>query len=219
MCGRYCLTTSKSQINEQFRADSSENSEITRYNIAPSNQILTIVATDQGKQAQWMKWGLIPSWVKDLDSWKGNLINARSETVAQKPSFRQAFQQRPCLIPASGFYEWSKKQPYYFHSAESIFAFAGIWDKWVDSSGTGGEIFSCTILTTKAQGTIESVHHRMPLVLQPASYDAWLGSVEQRVKLLGNLDANQTSLKMYPVHKMVNSPRNDSPDCIQPMSA
>ena len=218
MCGRYSLITSISQINHHFQVNVSDNSEISKYNIAPSQQVLTIFSTDSTRKTQWMKWGLIPAWVKDLSAWKGNLINARAETISQKPSFKSGFIHRPCLIPASGFYEWSNRQPYYFHSTDPLFAFAGIWERWV-SRDTEEEILSCTILTTKAQGIIESIHHRMPILLGQEDYDSWLGNVDQRVKLLEGYDSCCPFLKMYPVHKAVNNPRNDNPECIQSLDS
>lgn len=217
MCGRFSLIATKTQINQQFQVNSSDNLEISRYNIAPSQQVMAVRSTDTGRKVSWMKWGLVPSWVKDLSSWKGNLINARSETISQKPSFKSGFQKRPCLIPASGFYEWRDRQPYYFHQDKPLFAFAGIWEIWSDPDSEE-EIISCTILTTKAQGIIESIHHRMPVLLSEDNYGSWLGTVDMRKELLSGYSSIVPSLKMYPVHKTVNSPRNDSKECIQPLS-
>ncbi|MEM8780546.1 MAG: SOS response-associated peptidase, partial [Cyanobacteria bacterium P01_G01_bin.49] len=152
---------------------------------------------------------------KSLDSWKSNLINARVETVEEKPSFKNAFKKRPCLIPVSGFYEWSKqKQPYYFHSESRIFTLAGIWESWINPE-TEEKLLSCTILTTEAKGNITEIHHRMPVVIPSEYYELWLGELDGRRMLIDSLP--EPNLQIYPVNKTVNSPKNDSPDCIEPI--
>ena len=145
---------------------------------------------------------------------KGNLINARGETLAEKPSFRGAFKDRPCLIPVTGYYEWTKeKQPYYFQVKKNpLFALAGLWEAWNNGED---ELLTCTIVTTKANVQTASVHHRMPLILQPDNYDLWLGDWNDRKQLLANVP--EVDLESYPVGKTVNSYRNDSPDCIVPI--
>ena len=212
MCGRFVLGSTASELARQFAIE--VNSSITsRYNIAPSQQILTIIKNTEERALSSMRWGLIPSWVKSLDSWKGNLINARAETVAEKPSFKGAFKYRPCLIPVSGFYEWSKdKQPYYFRSG-GLFALAGLWESW---SNGEDELVTCTIITTKANTAAAKVHHRSPVIIPESQYQVWLGNLEERTALLSNLPA--VDLEIYPVSKMVNSPKNDTPECIEPIS-
>ena len=213
MCGRFSLVVTETEIKHQFAIEKVSIS-LTRYNIAPSQDILAIRATEAGRQAVLMRWGLIPSWVKNLDNWMKNLINARAETIFIKPSFKNSFKARPCLIPASGFYEWCEQQPYYFYPQEQLLAFAGIWDTWVDPQTTE-EILSCTILTRVAQGVIASIHHRMPVMIRPDDYDIWLNDYEGRKRLLQSLPA--IPLNMSPVHKTVNNPDNDSPECIVPI--
>ena len=215
MCGRFSLDTTKSEIAKEFKCDRVVFKG-SSFNIAPSQSITVVRRDSDSNEAVLMRWGLIPSWVKSLDSWKSNLINARVETIAEKPSFKNGFQKRPCLIPVSGFYEWSKnKQPYYFQSGQELLALAGIWESWVNPE-TDEKLLSCTILTTQAKGNITDIHHRMPVVIPPEYYDLWLENVEGRKELLESLP--ETQLQMYPVSKTVNSPKNDSPDCILPIS-
>ena len=211
MCGRFVLDTTASDLAQQFDVEVN-NPIASSYNIAPARQILTIKGGEKRSLAA-MKWGLIPNWVKSLDSWKGNLINARAETVAEKPSFKGAFKYRPCLIPVSGFYEWSEdKQPYYFKQ-DKLFALAGLWETW---SNGEDELVSCTIITTKATPQAAKIHHRSPVIIPAEHYHHWLCEVDERKKLLNNLPP--ADLQIYPVSKMVNSPKNNSPECIEPIS-
>ena len=225
MCGRFTLATTASDLAREFDIEAdiahykdshSSAIPISSFNIAPSQPILTIRQNEANERIlDVMKWGLVPSWVKNLDSWKSNLINARAETVAEKPSFRGAFKYRPCLIPVSGFYEWTKdKQPYYFqHQERPLFALAGLWESW---SNGEDELISCTIITTQANEKAASVHHRMPLIIQPEDYTLWLENLDRRKQLLNNLP--EIELKIYPVSKIVNSPKNNKPECIEPIN-
>ena len=227
MCGRFTLDATASEISQQFGVKADKPIP-PRYNIAPSQLILSVIQ-DGSRSLVALKWGLIPSWVKSLDSWKGNLINARVETISEKPSFKGAFKYRPCLIPVTGFYEWSKglgqrslapdgdagsdrKQPYYFKQ-DKLFALAGLWSHW---SNGYEELVSCTIITTKANSEAAKVHHRSPLIIPTEQYDTWLGDLDGRKELLDNLP--QSDLQIYPVSKLVNSPKNDRPECIEPIS-
>lgn len=215
MCGRFTLDTTANEIARQFEVEINESIS-SQYNIAPSQSILAIKKDEASKRSlEKMKWGLVPSWVKSLDSWKSNLINARVETVAEKPSFRSAFKHRPCLIPVSGFYEWSKdKQPYYFQQKDSrLFALAGLWETWPNDRD---ELVTCTIITTKANTEAAKIHHRMPVIIQPKDYDSWLGELDERKQLLDTLP--EVDLELYPVSKKVNSPKNNTPECIKPIS-
>jgi putative SOS response-associated peptidase YedK len=201
MCGRFSLDTTKAEIAKEFKCSSVAYNR-GRYNIAPSQDITVVINEGESNEAIQMRWGLIPHWVKSLDTWKSNLINARIETIEEKPS----------LIPVSGFYEWSKdKQPYYFHTG-SLFALAGIWSAWNDPE-TEEQLLSCTILTTEAKGAIAEVHHRMPVIISSEYYDLWLGEVDGRKELVESLP--QVNLQLYPVSKTVNSPKNDSVKCIE----
>jgi putative SOS response-associated peptidase YedK len=212
MCGRFTLDTTAFDLAQQFKVEVNESIS-SRYNIAPSQSILTIKQDEANRRSlAKMKWGLVPSWVKDLDSWKSNLINARAETVMEKPSFRGAFKHHPCLIPVSGFYEWTEdKQPYYFQVKErQLFALAGLWSLW---SHGEDELITCTIITTKANTEAAKVHHRMPVIIQPQNYDSWLGELDDRKQLLDTLP--EVNLELYPISKRVNSPKNDTPECIK----
>lgn len=214
MCGRFSLDTTKIEIAQEFQCDRVALSN-SKFNIAPSQNITVVRRNDDSKEAILMHWGLIPHWVKSLDSWKSNLINARVETVGEKPSFRDAFNKRPCLIPVSGFYEWDKnKQPYYFYTESKLFALAGIWESWHDSEEN---FLSCTILTTEAQGTTAQYHHRMPVIFPAEYYNLWLADIDvtERKELLKSLP--QLELQVHPVSKTVNSPKNDNSECIKPI--
>lgn len=213
MCGRFSLDTTKSEIAKEFKCERVAFKQ-SSFNIAPSQSITVVINQNDRNQAVLMRWGLIPSWVKSLDSWKSNLINARVETVEEKPSLRNGFKKRPCLIPVSGFYEWSKnKQPYYFHTEQKLLALAGIWEAWTNPETDEKQLLSCTILTTQAKGKITEIHHRMPVIIPAEYYALWLENIEGRKELIEALP--ETELKLYPVSKTVNSPKNNSPECIK----
>jgi putative SOS response-associated peptidase YedK len=168
-----------------------------------------------------LHWGLIPSWAKDRKM-GAKLINARAQTVAEKPAFRSAFRQRRCLVLADGFYEWQQqeqkkqKQPFYFRlSDERPFAFAGLWEHWRGEDGE--EIHSCTLLTTEANELMQPIHNRMPVILDPKDYDLWLDLEVKKQELLQPLLHPYRSEEMtaYPVSKVVNKPSNDSAECIE----
>ena len=211
MCGRFSLDTTKTEIAKEFKCTDVALGQ-SKFNIAPSQNITVVINPDENNEAVLMRWGLIPSWVKSLDSWKGNLINARVETIEEKPSFRNGFKKRPCLIPVSGFYEWQNKKPYYFHTEQKLFSLAGIWEVWTNSD-TDEKLLSCTILTTEAKGTISEIHHRMPVIITSEYYDLWLAKVDGRKELIESLP--EVNLQLYPVSKTVNSTKNDSPECIK----
>ncbi|MDX2100517.1 MAG: SOS response-associated peptidase [Leptolyngbyaceae cyanobacterium bins.59] len=220
MCGRYTLSQSADVLAEAFHLPEVPL-HIPRYNIAPTQGVAVIQQSQGTRQWQLLRWGLIPSWSKDVKI--GNkLINARSETVAEKPSFRSAFRYRRCLIPADGFYEWQrqekKKQPFYFqvHKGQP-FAFAGLWEHW---EGEGGPIDSCTLLTTQANALLAPIHDRMPVILHPEDYDRWLDPQIQDSKSLESLFQPYPSEEMagYPVSAIVNSPAHDTLDCVVPQA-
>lgn len=210
MCGRFVLDTTKAEIAKEFKCERVALSH-GKFNIAPAQNITAVIKGDEFNEAILMRWGLIPYWVKSLDTWKGNLINARVETVSEKPSFQDGFSKRPCLIPISGFYEWSKdKQPYYFHTEQSLFALAGLYEEW---TGKEEKILSCTILTSEAKGAIADIHHRMPVIVPKEYYALWLGKLDGRKELIEALP--EVGLQLYQVSKAVNSPQNDSVECIE----
>lgn len=221
MCGRFSQRQSAEAIAQAFQV--LEVPSLTpRYNIAPTQAVATVLQNSQqeGRHLKMLHWGLIPSWAKDPKI-ASKLINARAETVAEKPSFRSAFRQRRCLVVADGFYEWQQqenkkqKQPYYFRfKDESPFAFAGLWERWEDPNGK--EIQSCTLLTTEANDLMRPIHHRMPVILSPKDYELWLDPEVKKPELLQPLLHPYPTEQMtaYPVSKLVNKPTNDSADCI-----
>ena len=221
MCGRYALTSDPERIEERFGCSLSDLSYSPRYNIAPSQPVLALIDTDDNRRAGFLRWGLIPPWAKD-PSVGAKMINARSETVAEKPSFRRALRRRRCLIVANGFYEWKKdgpsKAPLYIslRSGEP-FALAGLWEKWVAESGQA--IHSCTILTTSPNALLAPIHHRMPVILAPEAEAAWLDRSVQEPDALRPLLSSYPAEAMtaYAVSDLVNSPRNDSPECLKPL--
>lgn len=193
-----------------------------RYNIAPS-QPIAVITNQNPNQLAYVKWGLVPSWSKD-PAIGNKMINARSETAAEKPSFRSAFKRRRCLIPADGFFEWTKqdkkKVPMYIHlENNAVFAFAGLWETW--QSPDGSELQTCTILTTEPNELIKPLHHRMAVILEPDTYDTWLSPDELPADALMPLMTAYPpeTMRVYEVSTQVNSPANDNPSIIEPFDA
>jgi len=222
MCGRYTLTTPGEIIAEIF--DLSEPPELAaRYNVAPTQEVAAVRVDEPGSERRFvrLRWGLVPHWADD-PAIGNRMINARSESVAEKPAFRTSFKKKRCLVLADGFYEWQKvaggkKQPWYFRLAGGDpFAFAGLWASW--GKGEGEPIESCTLLTTDANELVRKVHHRMPVILDPADYDLWLdpevGDRERLEPVLGAFDP--AKMIAFPVSTRVNSPAHDDPSVIEP---
>jgi putative SOS response-associated peptidase YedK len=218
MCGRYSQTKSIKTLKEHFQAIAEEMDYNQRYNIAPSQSVPIVIAGEQKREIHTMRWGLIPSWAKD--SALGNkLINARAETVHEKPSFKSSLKQRRCLVPTDGFYEWQVrdqgKAPQYIRlRTGGLFAFAGLWSEW----DSGKEILQTfSIITTSANRDLESIHHRMPVILMPQDYENWLApsskAFHSLMKPLG-----EGLLDHYEVSKTVNFPKNDSEECTRPLA-
>ena len=219
MCGRYRLSRSKQIIEEYFDSAPWDENWTPRYNIAPT-QPVPVVRQNPSKpvrQISTMRWGLIPHWARD-GSIASTTINAKSKTAATKPAFRDPLKLRRCLIPADGFYEWKRtatsKQPYCFEVREGeLFAFAGLWDGWKDS--TGQWIKTCSILTTTPNALTATVHDRMPVILRPDSYGLWLDPGMQDVAAISELlkpyDAG--SMRSYPVSARINHVANDDDEC------
>ena len=223
MCGRFTLTDPDADIAVQFGLPEIPDTP-PRYNIAPTQPVAAVrlKAGDETRELVMLHWGLIPFWAKDPKI-GARMINARSETAAQKPSFRAAFRRRRCLVIADGFYEWQKqnggKQPFFIHLQDGRpFAFAGLWEHWEGSDAS--EIESCTLLTTEPNDLLRPVHNRMPVILNPTDYELWLDpEVQQpdRIQpLLRPFPAHE--MDAYPVSRFVNRPANDSPRCIEPLA-
>ncbi|MCL4871711.1 MAG: SOS response-associated peptidase [Anaerolineae bacterium] len=219
MCGRFALTASPEQIALAFSL-AEMPTLAPRYNIAPSQPVAAVrLNRDIGqRELTHFHWGLIPSWAKD-PAIGYKMINARSETAAEKPSFRNALKYRRCLVPVSGFYEWQKvgkgKQPHYIHLAEQpVLAIAGLWEHW--QSADGSEIESCTLLTTTPNELMRPLHDRMPVILHPDDYTLWLNPQQTDAAALQPLFRPFPAELMtaYPVSTLVNSPMNDRPECV-----
>jgi putative SOS response-associated peptidase YedK len=223
MCGRFTLTISPDQLQDQFGLSEPPPTDLVpRYNIAPT-QAVAVVTNSPDRKLEIFQWGLIPSWAKDPKI--GNkLINARAETLAEKPSFRTALKRRRCLVVADGFYEWKKdgarKTPMYIQMDDGRpFGFAGLWEVWQPPDGS--LLKTCTIITTEPNALLATIHNRMPAILPPEAYDAWLQpgelAADQALPLLQPFDARR--MKATPVSTRVNSPGFDSPECILPVTA
>jgi len=222
MCGRFVGYRSLDELKGFFPIDKSACDAISNYNVAPSQEILAIARYESENWLVKFHWGLVPFWAKDIRI--GNrLINARSESIAEKPSFRDAFKKRRCLIIADGFYEWKgekgRKQPMFITSPDhKPFAFAGLWETW-KKDDQDSTYKSCTIITTQASESIRDIHHRMPVIIKPPSYEAWLDPGNQDLGELDRILKNEvvTELVSYPVSKQVNSTRHNDPSCIEPV--
>jgi putative SOS response-associated peptidase YedK len=223
MCGRFTQTASPEVIAQQFNI-TNPPLFTPRYNIAPSQPIAAIrIDPDTATRTLVMlRWGLIPSWAKDPKIGH-QCINAKAETVAEKPSFRSAFKKRRCLVIATGFYEWQiqrrAKQPMWIGlRSQQPFAFAGLCEHWTPAEGEPLE--TCTIITTEPNDLMAPIHNRMPVILSPTSYDQWLDPTFQQVASLNALlrPYPSTALTAYPVSTLVNNPRHDVPQCLEPVS-
>lgn len=219
MCGRFTLKTPAPVLLGLF--DLPDAAALPpRYNIAPTQPVVVVrnAPAHPGRELVQMRWGLIPSWADD-PAIGNRLINARSETAANKPAFRSAFRQRRCLVPADGFYEWQKvgrkKQPFYFHLRDGgPFAFAGLWEHWQKDADQAIE--SCTLLTTDANDLVRPLHDRMPVILAPEDYERWLDpgtAIPQLEALLRPYPGD--AMTAYPVSVQVNNPRNEGPACVE----
>jgi putative SOS response-associated peptidase YedK len=219
MCGRYTLASPTERLAEEFGVDASSIELSPNYNVAPTQGVAAVLEEGGQRRLEVLRWGLIPPWADDPGI-GSRMINARSETAPGKPSFRRAFRERRCLIPADGFYEWQRtngaKQPYYIHMEDGRpFAFAGLWESW--SKGGEGEVRTCTILTTGANALVGEVHDRMPVILAHDVYDVWLDPASERDELTGLLAPYpEDEMEAYPVSRFVNSPSNNDPRCIEP---
>ena len=223
MCGRFTLTEDGKLLLERFRLERLPDDYRPRYNIAPGQPVLSIGLHEARRGAPYPRWGLGPYWAKD-PSIGYKMINARAESVAEKPAFRRSFERRRCLIPADSFYEWRKegrsKVPLRFRlKSQQCFAFAGLWDVWRPAASPEADpLYTCTILTTEANELVGTVHDRMPVILKDEeAWELWLDPDvpgEGVRHLLRSLPAGE--MEAYEVSTLVNSPRNESPECIVP---
>jgi putative SOS response-associated peptidase YedK len=223
MCGRFTLFDSASAVAGEFGL-AEVPSLAQRYNIAPSQEIAAVRISAEGRAREYalLRWGLVPSWAKD-PSFGDRMINARSETAAEKPAFRSAVRRRRCLVPASGFYEWKRtngrKQPYFIRMrAGKVFAFAGLWETWKEPGGSVVE--SCALLTTSPNDLLRPIHDRMPVIVSPRDYDLWLSPEIQDPRELASLFRPYPHEEMdaFPVGTAVNNPITDVPGLIEPLA-
>lgn len=222
MCGRFTLTVDTAQLQDAFPGLQVDKDIQPRYNIAPT-QPVAVIPNNHPDKLEYFTWGLIPSWAKDPEI-GSRMINARADTLADKPSFRNAFKRRRCLIPATGFYEWRQiagqkgKMPMYVQMEDQLpFAFAGLWELW--NAPDGGQILSCTIITTEPNELMKPIHNRMPVILPRDAYSTWLEPGEMKPADLMPLlkPFPETEMVAFPVSRAVNSPANEHPGCIEPL--
>ena len=219
MCGRYSLIVSYDMVEDRFKIVGGVQMPLApRYNIAPTQEVLVVTNDGMANRAEMMKWGLIPSWAKD-PAIGNRMINARAETLAEKPSFRTALRKRRCLIPADGFYEWRKDGKRRIPMRITLksgepFAFAGLWEGWKNPEGQW--IHSCTIITTEPNDVMSPIHNRMPVILPRESEAVWLDTRSTDGASLTELLTPYTASEMdaYEVSVLVNSPQNDVPDVL-----
>ena len=215
MCGRYALHANPQVIALQFGL--SAIPEFTpRYNIAPTTEVLIVREPARSREAMRTRWGLVPRWAKD-PAIGARLNNARAETVAEKPAFRDAYRRRRCLVPANGFYEWKaeggRKQPYYIHPASGeLFAFAGLWEKW---SGPEGPLETCVIVTTDANEKMRAIHDRMPVLIGPGDYALWLDGQAGSDPAALLRPCDPANIEIRRVSRAVNNARNDSQSIVE----
>jgi putative SOS response-associated peptidase YedK len=222
MCGRFTLTVDPAKLQDAFTDIDFPARFAPRFNIAPTQPVLAI-PNDGHNKADFFVWGLIPTWAKD-PSIGNRLINARGETLAEKPSFRGSYKYKRCLIIADGFYEWKQqpgtktKIPHFIHMQDrQPFAFAGLWDEW--NSPDGSQLRSCTIITTEPNDFMAPIHNRMPVILPTDAYAKWLDTMPQTPENLNPLIKPYPAEEMaaYPVSTLVNNPKNDRAECVVPV--
>jgi putative SOS response-associated peptidase YedK len=227
MCGRFTLRTDPAVWAEQLLPGMINHFyfDAARFNIAPTQAIATIYQTsaDPSWEMKAMRWGLVPAWADHL-SVGMRMINARRETIAEKPAFRKVFRQRRCLIPADGYFEWraegTEKQPYYFSFPENqCFAFAGLWEANRKCQTNGSTLQSCTIITTAAMGQVVAYHDRMPVIIEEKHWQHWLDPELQDVESLQQLleTYSQDAIRIFQVSRYVNNVRNQGSQCVQPL--
>ncbi len=230
MCGRYSITTAPEALRRLFEFYNLPNLA-PRYNVAPTQSAPVVRRTEDGRrELAMLRWGLVPHWAKDMTI-ASRLINARGDTVAEKPAYRDAFHARRCLVPADGFYEWRAenglRQPFRIGMKGGLpFAFAGLWERWTAKEAVGqiaaGETFETfTIVTTDANAKLRPIHERMPVILAPEDYDAWFDTAPEHTAAARALlrPYPEGPMAFYRVSTRVNNVRNDDADCIRPLAA
>ena len=220
MCGRYRLATLEDHLVEVFDVPPLAFDYRARYNIAPSQDVPVVASDRRGTRLGLLRWGLVPAWAAD-PSMGSRTINARAESLLDKPSFKEAAVARRCLVPADGFYEWAAegegKVPYWIHSPDrEPMGFAGVWERW-HLPGTE-PVFSMAIITVNANDQIQHLHHRMPAIVHASDREAWLDTETPVAYALSLLKPYERELGAYPVSTLVNRPANDVPECIEPLS-
>lgn len=221
MCGRYSITTPVEAMRRMFNFQGLPNLG-ANYNVAPTNAVPVVRLKDGARDIAMMRWGLVPSWAKEIRP--KPLINARAETITEKPSFRGPYRHHRCLVPADGYYEWRTdrsggKQPYYIHRADGqMFAMAGIWTDWMAPDGS--EIDTMAIITTQANDQLKSLHHRMPVMIEDENFDLWLEATGENNPQVDALlaPAQNDLFTAYPVSKRVNRVGVDDPSLIEPIT-
>jgi putative SOS response-associated peptidase YedK len=223
MCGRFVGFRRLEELLDAFPIDVADVAVQPNYNIAPTHEILAIVRHDRQNRLEKLHWGLVPFWAKDTQI-GSRMINARGETVSVKPSFRAAFKKRRCLIVADGFYEWTgpkgSKQPLFLTLPQGRpFAFAGLWESWNDKGKADTPYRSSTIITRAASASVRPIHHRMPAILKPEAFDAWLDPNNQDIEALNDIIQNKvyTDLVSVAISKRVNSVSHNHPNNLRPV--
>ena len=223
MCGRFTLTANQQLLARRFEFQDNRLELEPNYNVAPTQNVLTVIDAGENRRGGFMRWGLIPHWAKN-PAVGSPMINARAETVAQKPAFRDALRRRRCLVLADGFYEWRKmgraKTPMRIAmESGDPFAFAGLWSIWKDPEGNA--IPSCAIITTQANDLLRPIHNRMPVILPKAMEEFWLDRDVQDPHALADVLTSYPSdlMRAYPVSTLVNSARNNRPEVMEPAAS
>ncbi|MFS0574776.1 SOS response-associated peptidase [Sporosarcina sp. 179-K 3D1 HS] len=223
MCGRFTLFAPYYEIIKRFDIESAfeESDYIPSYNIAPSNQVAAIINDGQKNRLGYLKWGLVPPWAKD-EKIGYKMINARAETVAEKPSYRNAFKKRRCILPADSFYEWQRKEGNKIPMRiklkdDGLFAIAGLWESWKKPDGS--MLYTCTAITTEPNVLVKPIHDRMPVILRKEDEAAWLNPSNQDIHFLGNMlkPFDEEQMEAYIVSSDVNSPKNNKESLIAPV--
>jgi putative SOS response-associated peptidase YedK len=224
MCGRFAQQRPAAELAVLFAAEPVEDEPGPRYNVAPTDEALVVVQRDDRRAVRSYRWGLIPHWTGDLPG-RTKAFNARAEGISASPLFRDSFRRKRCLVPVDLFYEWRReetvRQPFVIERADGgVLALAGLWSSWRDPS-TEQVVRSFTIVTTRANQVIAELHDRMPVVLEPGSWDLWLGAPDgRRDELRALLEPNESAaLRLFPVSRLVNDVRNDGPELILPLGA